>query len=177
MPLGHAFRAAARQHAIALLLCAAAFSFSAHAQLSAEPRASTAIEFITSAAASESAEPAVKDAVATFIRGMASADIETVWLFASEEDQDAFGTEQAVYDAFAEVFPVLTRVQKVTFEGFWREGDTPFVMLSLVDGEGAKYRATMGLWLDDAGDWKLTSCQVNPLDDRIAATAQSDDAS
>jgi|SRR5687768_11942438 len=177
MPLGHAFKAAARQRVIALLLCAAASSFGAPAQLSAEPRTSTAIEFVTSAAARQSAEPTVEAAVAAFIRGMASADVETVWMFASEEDQDAFGSEQAVYDAFAEVFPALTRVQKVTFEGFWREGETPFVMLSLVDGEGVKYGAKMGLWLDDAGDWKLISCQVNALDDRIAAAAHAGDAS
>jgi hypothetical protein len=177
MPSGHAVEATARRRVIALLLCASAFTFSAPVPLSAEPRASTAIEFVTSAAANQSAEPAVEAAVATFIRGMASADVETVWMFASEEDQDAFGTEQAVYDAFAEVFPALTRVQKVTFEGFWREGETPFVMLSLVDDEGVKYRAKMGLWLDDAGDWKLISCQVNPLDDRIAVAAQAGDAS
>jgi hypothetical protein len=177
MPLGHAFKAAARQRAVALLLCATAFSFTTAVQLSAEPRASTAIEFVTSAAAGQSAEPTVEAAVATFIRGMASADVETVWMFASEEDQDAFGSEQAVYDAFADVFPALTRVQKVTFEGFWREGETPFVTLSLVDGEGVKYRAKIGLWLDDAGDWKLISCQVNAIDDRIAAAAQADGAS
>jgi hypothetical protein len=26
----------------------------------------------------------------------------------------------------------------------------------------------MGFWLDDAGDWKLVSCGVKPVSDRLA---------
>ena len=111
----------------------------------------------------------VRSAVETFIRGMSRADAQTVWMFASEEDQAAFGTEEAVYEAFAEVFPALTQAQEVRFDSFSQEGDTPFVQLSLTDKQGVSHQATMGLWLDDAGDWKLVSCEVNALSDRIAS--------
>ncbi len=170
MAKGRILKSAARSAVIGALLCGVAFSFDPPAQIPAERQASTgaAIEFVTAAFPDAAENPAIEQAVATFIRGMAEADVETVWMFASEEDQDAFGTEQAVYDAFADAFPAFTHVEKVAFERFWQEGETPFVTLALTDAEGARYRATMGLWLDDAGDWELISCDVEPADDRIA---------
>lgn len=169
MPKGHIFKSAARPLAIAALLCGAAFSFNTSSQVSAQSDVSTGgIEFVTSALPNAAPEPAVEQAVVAFIRGMAERDVDTVWMFATEEDQDAFGTEQAVYDAFAEVFPAFTQADKVTFERSWQEGETPFVTLALTDGEGVRHRATMGFWLDDAGDWELISCQVDVADDRIA---------
>lgn len=112
---------------------------------------------------------AVRKAVETFIGGMASGDAQTVWMFASEEEQDAFATEDAVYTAFAETFPALTRAAEVSFDSFTQSGDTPFVQLSLADREGNRYRAEIGMWRDDAGDWKVISCDVTAVSDRVAA--------
>jgi hypothetical protein len=159
----------ARSLAVAALLGGAAFCFSGISELSADPGDKTIrIEFAAASGLENSGHPAVRAAVARFIGGMVEGDVDTVWMFASEEDQDAFGTERAVYDAFAEVFPALTSARKVTFEHFWQEGETPFVTLSLATDEGESYRATIGLWLDDAGDWELISCSVEPAGDRVA---------
>jgi hypothetical protein len=159
----------ARPLGAAALLFAATIAFDGTSPLSAEPERSTAgIEFVTAYDLPRAGDPAVHDAVTTFITGMAEGDVETVWMFATEEDQDAFGTERAVYEAFAEVFPAFTTARKVAFERVWQEGETPFVTLTLTDGSGEKHRATMGLWLDDAGDWELISCSVEPADDRVA---------
>jgi hypothetical protein len=159
----------ARSLAVAVLLTGAAFCFSGVSELSAEPGGKTDhIEFAAASGLEEAGDPAVRAAVARFIGGMVEGDVETVWMFATEEDQDAFGTERAVYDAFAEVFPALTSARQVTFERFWQAGETPFVTLSLTTEDGESYRATMGLWLDDAGDWELISCSVEPAGDRVA---------
>ena len=99
---------------------------------------------------------------------MSAADAESVWMFASEEEHDAFGTEDAAYEAYADTFPALTQTHGVTFEKFWQEGDTPFVQVALTSGSTEAYRATMGLWLDDAGDWKIVSCDVKPVSDLVA---------
>ena len=110
----------------------------------------------------------MRTAVQTFINGMASGDAKTVWMYASEEDQAAFATEGAVYNAFAETFPAFTEAHSVSFEKSWQEGDTPFVELSLTDQAGNAYAATIGLWLDDAGDWKIVSLEVNAVTDQVA---------
>lgn len=128
----------------------------------------SALAFADSEAGLGALDRDVRAASTSFIQGMAAHDPEAVWMFASEEDQAAFGTEQAVYDAFAEVFPALTSVKTVTFERSWQEGDTPFVQASLETEAGVTHRARMGFWLDDAGDWKLVSCDVTEATDRIA---------
>src|SRR3712207_2875287 len=97
-----------------------------------------------------------------FILAMADSDAQTVWTYASEEDQDAFATEAAVYEAFAETFPVLVSVVDVRFETIQQEGDTSIVRVSLTDRNGERHNGSMGLWLDDAGSWKLVSCDVQP---------------
>jgi hypothetical protein len=56
----------------------------------------------------------------------------------------------------------------VTFQTAWQEGDTPFVELALTDQAGNEYAATIGLWLDDAGDWKVVSLEVNAVTDQVA---------
>ena len=117
--------------------------------------------------AQNNAHAEMKNAVSRFLQGMASGDADAVWMFASEEEQDAFGTETAAYEAYADAFPALTRPQAVTFDKFWQEGDTPFVDITLTQGSSA-HRATMGFWLDDAGDWKLVSCEVKPATDLVA---------
>lgn len=98
---------------------------------------------------------------------MAEGDAKTVWMYASEEDQAAFETEDAVLEAFADAFPALTKAEDVMFDSFRIEGDTPFAVVSFADEDSNKYQADVGLWLDDAGDWKVVSCEVYALSDRI----------
>lgn len=104
----------------------------------------------------------------TFVRAMASGDEETVWMFATEEEQDAFGTESEAYAAYAEAFPALIQARAVVPESSWREGETPFVEARVTDRSGETYRATLGFWLSDAGDWQLISCDVKADSDRVA---------
>jgi hypothetical protein len=108
-------------------------------------------------------------AVESFIGGMTSGDEQAVWMFASEEDQAAFATEQAVYDAFAGLYPALTEVERVLVEEVRMEGETPFVKARLQDGAGHRYQAEIGFWLDDAGDWKVISLDVQPFSDLVAS--------
>ncbi len=114
------------------------------------------------------AQAEARDAAARFLRAMSAADAEAIWMFASEEEHDAFQTEDAALDAYADAFPALTQARGVTFERFWQEGDMPFVQVSLTTGSAKSHRATMGFWLDDAGDWKLLSCEVKPVSDLVA---------
>lgn len=160
-----------RHCAVAALLFGVAMSFDGTMQVSAQPDASTfqTIRFASTPGLDGAQDAEVKSAITTFIRGMSDADAATVWMFASEEDQAAFATEQAVFAAFADTFPAFTKVSEVTFEEIWQEGDTPFAKLSMTDAAGDHYLATVGLWLDDAGDWKLISCDIKPVSDRIAS--------
>lgn len=107
-------------------------------------------------------------AVERFVEGMTSRDVGAVWMFASEEEQDAFATEPAVYAAYADAFPEFATAKEITFTHFWREGDTDFVRALVGDASGEVDVATMGLWRDDAGDWKLVSCDVKPASDMLA---------
>jgi len=111
----------------------------------------------------------VEAAAVTFIRAMESGDAATVWFYATEEEQDAFGTTQAMYDAYSEEFPVLTETKTATPEREWQEGDASFVEVKLVDAQRNQYSATMGFWLSDANDWQLISCDVTSLSDRVAS--------
>lgn len=115
------------------------------------------------------ANAAVGQEVKAFLTGMRDKDAAAVWKFASEEDQDAFQTERALYDAFAVTFPVLTQTREAFLQGVRTEGDTPFVQLVLTSDEGESYSAAIGFWLDDAGDWKVISCDITPATDQVAA--------
>ena len=159
-----------RKWAAAAVVCAVAASFGGSTLSSAQSDVPVvqSVRFADTAVV-EDADVEVRMAVETFIRGMSAGDAKTVWAFASEEDQDAFGTEDAVYQAFAETFPALTEASQVTVESFRQEGDTPFVELAMTDRDGADHHVSVGLWLDDAGDWKVVSCDVKPASDRIAA--------
>jgi len=126
----------------------------------------------TGAQTSVSAEPsrtssqgAVAEAVGTFIDGMAKGDEEAVWVFASEEDQAAFGTESAVYAAYADAFPQLTDVAELHVGTVRDEGDTPFVPVVLQDTGGKTWVADFGFWKNDAGDWTLISLEIEPASD------------
>ena len=156
--------------AAAALVAGLAMTFSGSSLVSAQAEKPTiqSVRF-ADVAVVEDSDIEVRMAVESFIRGMSTADAKSVWMFASEEDQEAFGTEEAVYQAFAETFPAFTQVAEVTVLSFRQEGDTPFVELSMIGEGGENYRASIGLWLDDAGDWKVVSCEVKPVSDRIAA--------
>ena len=99
---------------------------------------------------------------------MASKDAATVWLYATEEEQDAFQTEQAMLEAYGEDFPVFTLATSAAAEREWQEGDATFVAVRVTDSHRNEYSATMGFWLSDANDWQLISCDVKPVSDRIA---------
>ena len=123
----------------------------------------------SSTSAPEIAASAVENAAVTFIRAMQSGDVATVWLYATEEEQDAFGTEQAMYEAYSEDFPVLTLAKSAVPDREWQEGDASFVEVKVSDSYRNEYTATMGFWLSDASDWQLISCDVKPVSDRIAS--------
>ena len=110
----------------------------------------------------------VREAVATFVRGLSQGDVQTVWDFASEEEQAAFGTEEATFVAFYEAYPAFAHAKEITFIGYSTEGDTPFVEISIRDNLGQRWQAELGLWLDDAGDWKIVSCAIDLATDRMA---------
>jgi hypothetical protein len=160
-----------RHCAVAALILGVGFSANSISQVSAQPDVSAleTVRFTPGAqpATAEAAE--VQTALTTFIRGMAEGDAKTVWMYASEEDQAAFETEEAVLAAFADSFPALTEAEDVKFDSFRNEGDTPFAMVSFADEDGNKFQADVGLWLDDAGDWKVVSCEVNAVTDRVAS--------
>ena len=121
----------------------------------------------SSIAAAQSASP-VERAAVRFVNAMASKDAATVWLYATEEEQDAFQTEQAMLEAYGEDFPVFTMAKSTAAEREWQEGDATFVQIRVTDSHRNEYRATMGFWLSDANDWQLISCDVKPVSDRIA---------
>ena len=100
---------------------------------------------------------------------MQSRDVATVWLYATEEEQDAFGTEQAMYEAYSDDFPVLALAKSAIPGREWQEGDASFVEMKVSDAHRNEYTATMGFWLSDASDWQLISCDVKPVSDRIAS--------
>ena len=157
--------------AVAALVLGLGFSASSITEVAAQPDIA-AVENVRFAGADESASlesREIQKELTTFIRGMAEGDAKTVWMYASEEDQMAFETEDAVLEAFADAFPALTEAQAVSFGSFRQEGDTPFAVVSFKDGSGNQYQAEVGLWLDDAGDWKVVSCEVTALSDRVAS--------
>ena len=158
-------------YAVAALVLGLGFSANSITEVAAQPDAAV-VENVRFSGAEEAAALAsreIQQELTTFIRGMAEGDAKTVWMYASEEDQMAFETEEAVLAAFADAFPALTEAQSVTFGTFREEGDTPFAVVSFKDGSGNQYQAEVGLWLDDAGDWKVVSCEVTALTDRVAS--------
>ena len=157
--------------ASAALLCALTVSASSIPQVAAQTGTSAPqlVSFSSTATPATLEAGEVQVALENFIRGMASGDQNMVWAYASEEDQAAFETEAALYTAFAEDFPELTQATEVRVQSFRNEGDTPFVKLTLRNGDGKAYLADVGFWLDDAGDWKVVSCDIVPTSDRVAA--------
>ena len=151
---------ALRTAAIIATLCIPAAAMSA-SYLARQPEAAPTIVAAQSASA-------VERAAVRFVTAMASKDAATVWLYATEEEQDAFQTEQAMLDAYREDFPVFTLAKSAAAEREWQEGDATFVLIRVTDSHRNEYNATMGFWLSDANDWQLISCDVKPVSDRIA---------
>ncbi len=155
--------------AVAALVAGLWFSASSISQVAAQP---DSLQNVSSNSAlqpaiDEAAE--VRQALMVFIRSMAQDDAETVWMYASEEDQAAFESEDAVLTAFKDAFPALTTAKELRFDIVREEGDTPFSSLTFKDEFGNNYQAEIGLWLDDAGDWKVVSCDVNAVTERVAS--------
>ena len=168
MLTGHKEKFKTRRRVIATLLSAIALTLATTATFARPGNApANAITFVN-APAQQSDERTTALAVERFVNGMSARDVSAVWMFASEEEQDAFGTEPAIYAAYADAFPEFAIAKQVTFTRFWQEGDTNFVHAYLSDASGKINVATIGLWLDDAGDWKLVSCDVKPFSDRLA---------
>ena len=113
------------------------------------------------------AESSVARVATEFVHALVRRETDTVWMFATEEEQDAFATEDAAYVAYAEAYPELTNAGVLTVQREWIDGDTPFIEFHLAS-PGETYRVTMGLWRDDANDWKIVSCEVTALSDRVA---------
>ena len=157
--------------AVAALVAGFGFSASSITQVSAQTSVSPLqqVSFVGSSEAKTPQAAEVRGALVSFIRGMSNQDAEAVWAFASEEDQDAFATQKAVLDAFDETFPELARAREVTVQSLRDEGDTPFVKLTMTDTNGKSFRGEIGLWQDDAGDWKVVSCEFEPLGDQVAS--------
>ena len=119
-------------------------------------------------AAAARAESPVERAAVRFIGAIESRDAATVWLYATEEEHDAFQTEEEMLQAYSEDFPIFTLAKSAVADRQWQEGDATFVAIIVTDAQRNDYIATMGFWLSDANDWQLISCDVKPVSDRIA---------
>ena len=142
------------------MICGLSMSFNGGTPAEAGRDAAVETVRFHEAATIQEDEIGPRRAVEGFIRAMASADAAAVWRFAYDEDRQAFGTEDALYRTFAETFPALAQASGVIVESIAREGDTSTVELSLADGQGRIHHASVGLWRDDAGHWRVVSCGV-----------------
>jgi hypothetical protein len=154
---------------LAALGCVVALSTGAAAFVVGQDGPSTGLRAEQAPIANGEQMLAASQAAQRFIGGMATGDEQAVWMFASEEDQAAFATEKAVFDAFAELYPALTSAEQVVVQDVRQEGDTPFVDALLRADDGSRHVAEIGLWLDDAGDWKVVSLDVEAARDLVAS--------
>ncbi len=156
--------------AAALVFGAACLSIVAATQPMARPDTANdtkIVRFLDSTPMDQS-EPGAKAAAKGFVQAMSSGDAEALWMFASEEEQDAFQIKNVAFKAYAEEFPVLTRAKEVTVVRSWRDVDTDFLDLIVRDRNDRTYRTEIGLWYSDAGDWKLVSLDIKPTGDYVA---------
>jgi len=159
----------ARHLAAAAFLCVTTSAFALSLDTNGpRARATAGVEFVNAPQIPARGRN-ITTAAERFVKGMATGDVDTVWMFATEEEQAAFGTEKEAYAAFADTFPEIVKAQRVSFDRYWQEGDTPFVAATVIDRDGKPYRAEMGFWLNDAGDWIIVSLDVKPLSDRVAS--------
>jgi hypothetical protein len=153
-----------------MLLGAACLSLAVATQPMARPdislRADT-VRFLDAAPADVNPS-GVKPVAKAFVQAMAAGDAEALWMFATEEEHDAFQVKQVAFDAYAEDFPVLTRAKEATVVRVWPEGDADFIAMIVRDRSDRTYWAEMGFWLDDAGDWKVISLDIKPTADYVA---------
>jgi hypothetical protein len=157
-----------RYGAAATLLAGSAFVLSAVLTVPADSKPPVRIQShqVAPAEAQPIANDA-RDAVAIFVRSLSAGDADTVWKYATEEDQDYFATEPAVLHAFAKVFPTLASAKDITFQHVSGAADSPSVQLGIVDQDGSKWHASFEMWLDDAGDWKILGCKVAPASEGV----------
>jgi hypothetical protein len=109
-----------------------------------------------------------RQAAATFVWGLSNGHARVVWHFATEEEQDAFGTEEQTYQAFVSAYPPLAYATEMTMEGVTYDGEMPVVALYVTDRLGLRWKASFGLWKDDASDWKVISCDIEPAPGELA---------
>jgi hypothetical protein len=154
----------------ALLFGAACLSLTVATQPMARPEVTNApetVRFLDTTPMDQDARGA-KSAAKGFVQAMASGDADALWMFASEEEHDAFQVKNVAFRAYAEAFPTLTRVKEVTVIRAWTEAEAEFLQLIVRDRDDRTYLTEMGLWLSDAGDWKLVSLEVKPTGDYLA---------
>jgi hypothetical protein len=154
----------------ATFLSAACLSLVVVAQPMARPETGTRMETFRLLSTQQDAEDQrdLREAAKEFVVAMAQGNAEALWMFASEEEHAALQTKDAVLRAYREDFPALTRAKEAVLVDVWQEGDLPFVRMIVRDGAGQAYRAEIGLWLDDAGDWKIASLSIRAASDRTA---------
>jgi hypothetical protein len=157
----------------ALLVCAAAMGMGATSAISAiDPgAASLPAEAVPAAPAISLAPSAMqveaRTAATNLIQSLASGDAATVWMFATEEEQEAFATEDEAYRAFVDAYPPLAFATKLAIESVTTDGDARVVTAYVTDQHGLEWRAQLGLWKSDAGDWKLVTCDIAPAPESV----------
>ncbi len=131
--------------AVAVLIAGLCFSASSISQVAAQP------DILEHVSGNSALQPAVgeaaevRQALMVFIRSMAQGDATTVWTYASEEDQAAFQSEDAVLAAFKDAFPALTTAKELRFDIVRQEGDTPFSSVTFKDEFDKNYQAEIEL--------------------------------
>ncbi|WP_128294128.1 hypothetical protein [Afifella aestuarii] len=107
-------------------------------------------------------EDAVRGAVETFVWGLSNKQPKAVWRFATEYEQDRFGTEEAAYTFFSKIHPPLVYAKRLTVDSVTQDGEATMVKTYVRDRIGLQWSADFALLQDDAGDWKIVDCQLRP---------------
>ena len=110
----------------------------------------------------DAGEDEMRAAAATFVWALSNGSAETIWQFASEEEQESFGTAEIAYVAVAEAFPPLVYAAEITFDGIRNTDGVPTASYYVKDQVGLQWLASFGIVQDDAGDWKIISLMIEP---------------
>ena len=152
-----------RQLSAACFVGAAVFGIQAATPFaSADEAKITPARLIASPQAPSSLESEARTAAATFVWGLSNGHAEVVWQFATEEEQEAFATEAETYNVFVSAYPPLAYAKEMTFEGVTPDGGLQIVSIYVKDRLDLQWRASFGLWKDDAGDWKVMTLDIEP---------------
>lgn len=158
-----------KQSISAALLCLAALSLQGVTPLAATeelkpiPARLAAIPPIDTAIEQEA-----RLAAAQFVWGLSNGYAKVVWQFATEEEQDALATEDELYNVFAQAYPPIAYAKQMTFEAVSPDGELQMVSLYVKDRLNLQWRASFGLWKDDAGDWKVVTLSIEPAPGEFA---------